>query len=517
MKHLNIGAISIAATVFLTSASAKADSVEQALRGLQPSSVIEYTRMVGGETTPWSEWPWQTALYRVSNGRNVFTCGGSLVAPGWVLSAAHCFGEGSSNNPADWTVATHLSKASMVGLPPDAEMRKVKRLLVHEGYDKNTQENDIALMELAETLPEPLIALQLEADPAEESNRSVTVTGWGMTRWVVSKKDASGHVSFFDGVTNKQVDLTKFESPDLRKADIPLVEVDQCAQAYHGVAQKIDGRNLCAGLSQGGVDACQGDSGGPMMTKSTSGEWRQIGVVSWGYGCAVAHYPGVYTRVSAFSAWIKNVMSSEDVAAGSGQSSSPPAQPTVVAENVSNVSAAADNAADASDADPALQNPAGVTIAFKEGDDVSVGQRVSYVVTTERPGYLTVFDGTPDGKLTQIYPNAMSLRSPGSATLASTLVHPDKPVVIPDYRNPYRGFDVKITEPRGKGIMVAMLTDQPLKSFDTPQAPKTFGSPEEGVKAIHRLRDELAANLSAQAKSSTAPSWSVAYRAYNIR
>ena len=212
----------------------------------------------------------------------------------------------------------------MVGLPDGAETRKVKRVVVHEGYDKNTQENDIALLELAETLPEPLIALQLEPDPAAESNRSVTVTGWGMTRWVVSRKDKSGHVSFFDGITNKQVDLEKFESPDLRKADIPLVEIDQCAKAYGDGAQKIDGRNLCAGLSQGGVDACQGDSGGPMMTKSAAGDWRQIGVVSWGKGCALAGYPGVYTRVSAFNTWIKNVLSGDDVAAGSGQPSSGP-------------------------------------------------------------------------------------------------------------------------------------------------------------------------------------------------
>jgi secreted trypsin-like serine protease len=512
IKHPNVGAFCVAA-VFLSSASAKADSVEHALRELQPSSVIEYTRMVGGETTPWSEWPWQTALYRVSNGRNIFTCGGSLVAPGWVLSAAHCFGEGSSDNPADWTVATHIVQATMVGLPPGAETRKVKRLVVHEGYDKNTQENDIALMELAEPLAEQLIALQLEPDPAEESNRSVTVTGWGMTRWVVSKKDKSGHVSFFDGITNKQVDLTKFESPDLRKADIPLVEVDQCAKAYGDAAQKIDGRNLCAGLSQGGVDACQGDSGGPMMAQSASGEYRQIGVVSWGKGCALAGYPGVYTRVSAFNAWIKNVMSSEDVAATSGQPSSTPSSPTVVADN----SSGANSASDAADADPAIENPAGVTIAFKEGDDLNVGQRVAYVVTTERPGYLTVLDATPDGKLTQIYPNAMSLRSPGSPTLASTLIHPGKPVVIPDYRNVYRGFDVRISEPRGKGVMAAVLSDKPLTSFDTPQAPKTFNSPEEGVKVVHSLRDELARSLSLQPKSSAAPPWSVAFHAYTIR
>jgi secreted trypsin-like serine protease len=506
MKHLNIGVFCVAAAVFLSSESAKADSVEHALRELQPSSVIQYTRMVGGEETPWSEWPWQTALYRVSNGRDVFTCGGSLVAPGWVLSAAHCFGEGSSDNPADWTVATHIAKATMVGLPPGAETRKVKRLVVHEGYDKNSQENDIALMELTETLAEPLIALQLEPDPADESNRSVTVTGWGMTRWVVSKKDQSGHVAFFDGITNKQVDLTKFESPDLRKADIPLVEVDQCAQAYGDGAQKIDDRNLCAGLPQGGVDACQGDSGGPMMVKSPAGEWRQIGIVSWGKGCALAGYPGVYTRVSAFNVWIKNVISGEDVAAGSGQSSSAPSASAGAADNASGASA-----------EPALENPAGVTIAFKEGDNVSVGQRVAYVVTTERSGYLTVLDAAPDGKLTQIYPNAASLRSPGSPTLGTTLVHPGKPVVIPDYRSVYRGFDVRVSEPRGKGVMVAVLSDKPLTSFDTPQAPKTFASPEEGVEVIHRLRDELARSLSLQPKSSTAAPWSVAYHAYTIR
>ncbi len=238
MKHLNIGAFCVAAVVFLSGEAAKAESVEQALRGLQPSSVIEYTRMVGGQATLWSEWPWQTALYRMSNGHELFTCGGSLVAPGWVLSAAHCFGEGSTDDPAAWTVATHIGKLTAVGLPLDAETRKVKRLVVHEGYDKKTQENDIALMELAEPLQEPSIALQLEPDPAEESNRSVTVTGWGLTRWLVSKQDKTGHVVFFDGATNDQVDFTKFETPDLRKAEIPLVEVDQCARAYGDGAPK---------------------------------------------------------------------------------------------------------------------------------------------------------------------------------------------------------------------------------------------------------------------------------------
>ena len=177
MKHLNIGALCVATVVSLSSEAAKADSVEHALRELQPSSVIEYTRMIGGQATLWSEWPWQTALYRVSNGHELFTCGGSLVAPGWVLSAAHCFGEGSTDDPAAWTVATRIGKLTPVGLPLDAETRKVKRLVVHEGYDKKTQENDIALMELAEPLQEPAIALELE--PVTVTDRFDSSAGSG--------------------------------------------------------------------------------------------------------------------------------------------------------------------------------------------------------------------------------------------------------------------------------------------------------------------------------------------------
>ncbi len=171
------------------------NSVEHALRELQPSSVIEYTRMVGGESTPWSEWPWQTALYRVSNGREIFTCGGSLVAPGWVLSAAHCFGEGSSDNPADWTVATHIAKATMVGLPPGAETRKVKRLVVHEGYDKNIAGKRYrAYGTGGARCRNRSSRFNWSRIQPRRSNRSVTVTGWGMTRWVVRKEDKSGHV-----------------------------------------------------------------------------------------------------------------------------------------------------------------------------------------------------------------------------------------------------------------------------------------------------------------------------------
>merc|ERR1712243_316649 len=58
---------------------------------------------------------------------------------------------------------------------------------------------------------------------------------------------------------------------------------------------------ICAGLDQGGKDSCQGDSGGPFMCGN-----QLSGVVSWGYGCAEAGYPGVYTQTSYFIDWINS-------------------------------------------------------------------------------------------------------------------------------------------------------------------------------------------------------------------
>ena len=302
----------LAASVVMTAQARAETTVSQALRGLAPSSVLADVRIVGGEATSQREWPWQIALFLRAGGREFYTCGGSLIAPNWVLSAAHCFQAETSKNPDDWTVASNVGKLSYVGLPAGATTRRVKRVVVNERYDTNTHENDVALLELAQPLQGSTIAPQMVPDRALETNRPATVTGWGLTRWLVPQKDQQGRVTgFVDGSTNQPIDLAKAQSPDLHKVAIPLVDVTQCAAAYGAQGTTIDQRNLCAGMPEGGKDSCQGDSGGPLMTQTAAGEWRQIGVVSFGIGCAIKGKPGVYTRVSAFSDWIKGVVARE--------------------------------------------------------------------------------------------------------------------------------------------------------------------------------------------------------------
>ena len=573
----------LAASVVMTAqAQARAETtVSEALRGLAPSSVLADVRIVGGEATSQREWPWQIALFLRAGGREFYTCGGSLIAPNWVLSAAHCFQAETSKNPDDWTVASNVGKLSYVGLPAGATTRKVKRLVVNERYDTNTHENDVALLELAQPLQGSTIAPQMVPDRALETNRPATVTGWGLTRWLVPQKDQQGKVTgFVDGSTNQPIDLAKAQSPDLHKVAIPLVDVTQCAAAYGAQGTTIDQRNLCAGMPEGGKDSCQGDSGGPLMTQTAAGEWRQIGVVSFGIGCAIKGKPGVYTRVSAFSDWIKGVVARDLVVADQ----TPPGQPSQPAPTAAPAPAPTDAPAPAptdapapapastdvpapaptdapaptptdapapaptdapapapaptdapapastdapapapTDAqapapapNPAVDNAAGLTIAFEQGDDVKVGDLVDYRATTQKPGYLAIFDATPDGKLTLVYPNALSLRSPTSSSPESARMDPSQPVVVPNYKNVYRGFNVRITEPRGQGTIVAVLSDKPISALDTPDKPKTFATPEAGRAAIKRIHDELARSLQVRAGIQGHPDWSVAVHKYTI-
>lgn len=237
--------------------------------------------IIGGEDAPVGAWPWMVALVYAdnTNAEQGQFCGGSLIQAGWVLTAAHCTYElgGRPRDAAeiDIVIGRHLLNAG------GGTRVHVQQIIRHDGYTESSFNNDLALLKLVTPVNDIPIALLTSAQHTLESHgRPAMVIGWGVTE--------QGSAS----------DL-------LRQVAVPLVDLRTCRQSYGIFNEKISDNMICAGSKSGGIDSCQGDSGGPLMVlDETTDQWVQVGIVSWGDGCAEPNYYGVYTRVSTYSTWI---------------------------------------------------------------------------------------------------------------------------------------------------------------------------------------------------------------------
>lgn len=225
------------------------------------------------------------------------TCGASFIGDKWLLTASHCV-DGVSLQQLKVNVGEY-------DLSNGAENAKtIKRIYMHPDYQLDIElDNDIALIELVNSVNNTAISLVNLADTNQHAidNSAVTVIGWGGRE---GYEPTAGPTSNFPDVL-QQVDLQLLTNDDC-KTTLAQSYTDNFFGTFTADDIGVTDAMICAYIPGGGKGSCQGDSGSPLMINTNLG-WQQIGLVSWGAGCAADGFPGVYTRTALFSDWINEI------------------------------------------------------------------------------------------------------------------------------------------------------------------------------------------------------------------
>jgi secreted trypsin-like serine protease len=241
-------------------------------------------RIVGGRQAPAGRWPFQVGLLlaSVSSNYDAQFCGGTIIDEQFILTAAHC---------TDFLAPRQLHiLTGTQSLVRGGTRRGVKAIRVHPKWDNKTFDFDIAVVQLKRKIldlgqNEKAKMLTLADESRLAPNGMATfVTGWGST--------GSSYPT------------------ELQEVSVPIVGRGICNQpaSYDGM---VTARMICAGLRQGGKDSCQGDSGGPLLVKNGAGHFvMQAGITSWGDGCAMPNFYGVYSRVAILERWVTATITS---------------------------------------------------------------------------------------------------------------------------------------------------------------------------------------------------------------
>uniref|UniRef100_A0A1I8Q1R5 Peptidase S1 domain-containing protein n=1 Tax=Stomoxys calcitrans TaxID=35570 RepID=A0A1I8Q1R5_STOCA len=229
-------------------------------------------RIVNGTITDIERFPFAVSIRRPDG---THLCGSSIIAPSWLLTAAHCAkGRTASETKVQYGTAT-------IGVQGE-NIAQVKRIIIHEQYNPSKNFlNDIALLELEEalvynykniapvTLPKP----RFEIHQVPKGAPGVLI-GWG-----------------YNGTHEETQDT-------LHSVDLKIYSDNECSRRHE---KRTTSHQICAGVDEGWKGQCGGDSGGPLLYSGSI----QVGIVSWSTRpCTLPPFPGVFTKVSHYVDWI---------------------------------------------------------------------------------------------------------------------------------------------------------------------------------------------------------------------
>lgn len=447
------------------------------LIGLSAFPALAADRVVGGQEAAAGVWPFQAAIMFKSGGK-LGMCGGTLIAPRFVLTAGHCvvsFDYNTVTAPENFRV-----RINSINLVSGGEEHRVKRVILHEEFSKSFPlENDIALLELDSDAQATPVRTEGQgtgrASIATQNSPWAKVIGWGRT---------------------------KSDSPDpsrvLMEASVEVIDAAHCATRMQSILDKlgpIDQRRICAGTSQGGIDSCHGDSGGPLLLPAQGGGWVQVGVVSYGVeDCGAKGTYSVYARTGVYSDWVEHHV-------GGKATPAPPATAGAAAPPVAVGAVAGAPAIDAS----ASAGGDLVQVAINPGARLRVGQTFKIQVLSKFDGYLLLIDLDENNKAKQLFPNGRSdqVNKDGAIKANSVLSFPDETYGFQLYAEPPvgRGRLIAIVTKSKVGLEELMKSEEGLEQY--PDAPARFVALDTALRAK-------------TGGTPDAPEWSAGYRDYVV-